>query len=67
HAALDKEMAERKQKLDDEKEAIKARIKEQEFGLPKGSKVKSGASAHSPQQTAASSTPQKSTKNGQKK
>lgn len=66
-AALDKEMAERKQKLDDENEAIKARIKEQEFGLPKGSKAKSGASAHSPQQTAASSTPQKSTKNGLKK
>lgn len=65
-AALDKEMAERKQKLDDENEAIKARIKEQEFGLPKGSKAEA-ASAHSQQQTAASSTPQKSTKNGGKK
>lgn len=66
-AAFYQDTDEQKQKFDEEKEAIMARIKEQEFGLPKGSKAKSGASAHSPQQTAASSTPQKSTKNGGKK
>lgn len=66
-AAFYQEMAERKQELADEKKALEGRIKEQRFGLPKGSKAEAGASAHSSQQTAASSTPQKSTKNGGKK
>lgn len=66
-AAFYQEMAERKQELAEEKKALEGRIKEQRFGLPKGSKAEAGASAHSSQQTAASSTPQKSTKNGGKK
>lgn len=66
-AAFYQEMAERKQELAEEKKALEGRIKEQRFGLPKGSKAEAGASAHSQQQTAASSTPQKSTKNGGKK
>lgn len=66
-AAFDKETAQKKKEMAEQKEALKARLKEQRAVAPKGSKAESGASAHSSQQTAASSTPQKSTKNGLKK